>query len=100
MTIVKHAWIGEPPKDPHLGILTDESGEATAIPPGALMYIIENPAKPDGVIPLILMKVSRKRLTFKCGCNKPDCTRMVKFEGKWTGFHPSSEDQHVTGYGR
>ena len=91
MTIIKHDWIGEPPSEPHLGILTDESGDVTAIPPGAILYLIENPAKYDGVIPLVLLKVSRKRLTMRCGCGKKGCSRQVKFEAKWTGTHPRPE---------
>lgn len=77
------------PKRPHLGLVIGEAAapETLAIPPGANMAIIIDPSKPDGVVPLVLIDVSIKSLVFRCGCGQADCTRVVTFKAKWTGFH-------------
>ena len=47
----------------HLALITDESGLATAIPPGAGLFLID-----DGdVYPMFLRSVSVKRLVFTVG---------------------------------
>lgn len=89
MPIVKHAWEGEAPKEPHLALITGVN-EGMAIPVGAVICIVENPSKlAGGVIPLILERVSKTRLSFRCACGNKQCTRDVRFEAKWRGHHPA-----------
>lgn len=79
---------GEPPSEPHLGVLTGSDGQMMAIPVGAMMYIVEDPKRADKVTPLILMKVSLTALWFACACGQKDCTRRFRFTMKAEGHHP------------
>lgn len=89
MPLVRHAWEGEAPKEAHLALITG-ADEGIAIPVGAVMCIVENAAKLDGgVVPLILERVSKTRLTFRCACGQKGCTRRVRFQAKWEGSHPA-----------
>ncbi len=92
MPVVKNELEGEAPTEPHLAYLYNgETGEWAALAPGTYMAIIEDPKRPDGTIPVILAKVSRKRITFICACGKQGCTRQAKFNAVWTGHHPHTE---------
>lgn len=85
---------GEPPRDPHLALITDfTTGLATPIPPGAVILQIMDPNRADGVTPLILTKVAIRGWTFRCACGDPNCTRVLKMQAKWEGFHKAA--QHV-----
>jgi hypothetical protein len=94
---VDHALVGDAPKDakgelvPHLALRMDQ-GAFLAVPPGAMLAIVENPERYDGVIPVILLKVSRKELVFRCGCGNGSCTRVGKFKAIWKGVHPHREE--------
>ena len=84
---------GEAPSGPHLGLLQNEAGEVLAIPRGAVLYIIEDPKRPDKIYPLVLMGVSRKELTFKAYTNDARSTRIVRFKAEWSGkFMATSRD--------
>lgn len=85
---LKHVWEGEAPSEPHLALVVDANGDSIAIPPGAKLFIVENPEKPDGIVPVFLVKVSRKQLVVRCNCGRPKCTRVGKYKATWTGFHP------------
>lgn len=78
---------GEAPVGNHLGLLLRD-GEMLAIPQGAHMAIITDPTRADGVTPLVLFKVSPKRLVFRCACGKERCTRVLTFAASQTGYHP------------
>jgi hypothetical protein len=79
----------ETPTEPHLGFVTDISKmEYTAVPPGALMAIITDPTKPDGILPLLLTKVSERKLSFKCACGQPKCSAEFEYVIKVSGHHP------------
>lgn len=88
---------GEPPKEPHLGVITDDAGSCLSIPVGARVLIIENPAQYNGIFPLTLVRVSRKELVLKCACRQPNCTRKVNFKATWKGIHPQSERSKAEG---
>lgn len=45
-------------------VFVDGEGGATALMPGSLMGIVTDPTKADGVLHLILSKVTRKKLVF------------------------------------
>jgi len=47
----------------HLALITDESGLATAIPPGAGLFLVDG----GDVYPMFLRSVSVKRLVFTVG---------------------------------
>lgn len=81
---------GQAPLGPHLCLLVNQSGEVLAIPPGALLYIVEDPKRPDKIYPLVLVKVSRKTLDFKAYSSDARSTRMVRFEAKWSGKYMAS----------
>lgn len=82
---------GPPMKDgkyvPHLALIEDASGEAIMIPPGAMVVEIMDPTSASAVLPLILMKVSRKGWYFRCGCKKPGCDRFLRMRPEWGGRH-------------
>jgi len=79
--------VGKVPEGPHLGLITDSSGLAVAIPPGAVMLEIIDPTRPDRVRRLVVKEVKRGRWTFKCGCVNPRCTVEVTFRATETGSH-------------
>ncbi len=85
---------GTSPKVPHLALSTDISGTAIAIPPGALLFIVERPGDVTSVTPIVLESVDHNNLRFRCGCGRPDCTRWVRFKASWRGHHP--EGRYVT----
>lgn len=78
----------EAPMQPHLGVVMDEAGSLMALPPGAQIFIIENPKDPSKIVPTILKKVSKKALIFRCACGQRGCTREYHYQLKMTGFHP------------
>lgn len=79
---------------PHLALQTTQGGGSVAIPPGALMYIVDgdgNGGDPNNILPVVLKSVSRRRIVFICGCQRPGCTRQFTFEAKWSGNHPPAQ---------
>lgn len=76
---------------PILALFKDTSGAAIAIPPGALMAIIEDRKDPKRVWPILLETVRHDRLTFICACRRKGCTRRFIFKAKFTGIHPGLE---------
>lgn len=87
MPIVKSNIEGDAPSEPHLALYTDESGLATAIPPGATLFLVEDPSRADKVFPMILLSVSKKALLFACACGDASCTRKYKFVNNVSGMH-------------
>ena len=78
------------PDTPCLGLLVNgDTGETIRIPPGATMFVITNPRRVDGVIPLLLAKVTEKALYFRCGCRRPNCTRVITYAASKRGQHPA-----------
>lgn len=83
---------GEKVEGPHLALVTSETMEAIAIPPGAMMLIVEDPTRADGVFPIVLLSVSRKHMKFQCGCGLVNCTRTAEMAIKWRGKHPQKTE--------
>lgn len=79
---------GVAPTKPHLGVVTNkETNDVLAIPPGAVMFIITNPKLKDGVLPVVLMSVSEKRIVFGCACKSPSCNVRYEFRASRSGNH-------------
>jgi hypothetical protein len=76
-------------KKPHLGLITDASGAAVAIPPGATMLWILDASDAESIIPLMLTKVTSKKWEFRCNCGKPSCTQTFTFAASRRGQHPA-----------
>ena len=94
MPIVESLLEGKTPEGPHLAVLRNSTtGEALAIPQGAMMFLITDPTKPEGTIPMVLLHVSNKSLQFRCACGKPTCTRVLKYQLRVEGFHPRQGNQ-------
>jgi hypothetical protein len=93
MPFAPKAMEGEAPAQAHLAIMTDESGLWTAIPPGARMLIVEDPTRLDRIQPLILAKVTRTKLIFRCGCGEDTCTRIYVYAAAKAGWHRSRAQQ-------
>lgn len=75
------------PSEPHLGLQVKD-GTITAIPKGATMAIIMDPTRVDGVIPLVLLKVTAKALYFRCACGRDGCSLRLTYRASRTGYHP------------
>ena len=74
-----------PPRKPHLGLMAKD-GSILAIPPGTMMVIVEDPSRVDGVMPLLLVEVSRNKLLFVPYTTTPGPnTRYVEFKANWKG---------------
>jgi len=79
---------GKAPDKPHLAVTIDkDTGDLLAIPPGAVMHIITDPTKKDGVLPIVLLLVSPKRLVFGCACKSPSCNVRYEFRASRSGNH-------------
>ena len=53
------------PSEPHLALLVDAPGMRLAIQPGASLWIVEDKNRQDRIYPLVLKKVSVKKLVFE-----------------------------------
>lgn len=73
---------------PHLGLMDGETGAWTGIPVGSMMAIIIDPRVQTKILPLVLVDVKFKRLTFKCACGQRGCSRLYHFHATMTGNHP------------
>lgn len=85
---------GQVPNKPHLGIPMG-GGEVMAVPIGAGFLIIEDPTNRSKILPMILTKVSRQKLSFKCACGRAECTRVFEYNLDVTklGHHFNEEDR-------
>lgn len=81
---------GPAPSKPHLLILTDDSGLYTAIPPGAVVLIVENPSKLDSIFPMVLHSVNHKVIRFRCACGRQGCNRLIEYRASMSGHHQQS----------
>lgn len=82
---------GKPPLKAHLAVLKDANTyEFIAIPPGALMQIIEDPKDKDKCFPVVLLSVSVKRIVFGCACKRPGCNVRYEFRASRSGNHVSN----------
>lgn len=91
MPIIRQELSGEAPTEPHLGVIRNARGEMLAMPPGSQMFIVTDPTRADGVMPLLLIKVNPKYLTFHCNCGQAECTRVLQYRVKAMGHHPQSK---------
>lgn len=87
MPLVRHTWEGEQPIGGHLAYLADPNGLFVALVPGTQMLLIEDTNRADKIFPVVLAKVSRRKLIFHCACKDPRCTRTYSFECKASGWH-------------
>jgi tRNA A37 threonylcarbamoyladenosine synthetase subunit TsaC/SUA5/YrdC len=70
------------PKEPHLALMFKE-GEFVAIPVGAMMALVTDPTKADGVLPLVLAKVSKNALEFVIPAASDKHQKRVTFVAKY-----------------
>ncbi len=68
---------------------------AVPIPPGADLWLTEEFGNDAVTFPLLLSKVSRKRIEFRCACRTPGCTRRVVYEAKVFGAHAKKEAPNI-----
>jgi hypothetical protein len=78
---------GQMPDKAHLIVYTDNSGLATALPPGCRMGVVVRIDERDPLHDLLLLEVHRERLVFKCRCH-PKCTKVYTFRRQDKGGHP------------
>lgn len=74
------------PTKPCLGVFS-KSMTIMPIPPGAVMAVVMDASKNE-IYPMVLRKVSLKKLEFQCACGSPDCTRTITFATSMRGMHP------------
>ncbi len=53
------------PEGGHFALLYSETGARLAIRPGASLWLVEDPSQADKIFPLVLKKVSVKKLIFQ-----------------------------------
>lgn len=56
---------GFAPSQPHLALMLDESGMMTPVVPGTSVWLVEDATQQDKIFPLVLKKVSLKKLVFQ-----------------------------------
>lgn len=86
---------GEAPKEPHMVMLTGNGNEGIAIPPGCILYIIEDAKDPSKMFPMGFIKVNRKAIHFRCLCHDPNCTRTFVYKLQGAAGHHNSEQQRT-----
>ncbi len=91
MPIIRSQIEGVAPTEPHLAVVRNQSGQVLALPVGSQMFIITDPTHLEGVIPVILVKVQTKYITFRCNCGQAECTRVLQYRVKAMGHHPQSK---------
>lgn len=92
---------GTAPAKAHLALQTGAIGDPAgllAIPPGAHLFIIEDPRRADTIIEVILEKVEFENHVFKglrcVAYSKSDkTTRRLYLTAAWTGKHVSGLDE-------
>lgn len=76
------------PTGPHLVLVTSMNPPTgTPIEVGAKMFIVMDPNKPDGILPVFLAKVSWKEIAFRCNCGNPSCTSVLRYRCHKEGHH-------------
>lgn len=78
---------GEAPKEPHLAVFMEDGW--VALPKGARFLIVRDPKRVDRIIPVFLAKVDQKQLVFRCNCGQHNCTRVLRYQLKAEGHHPT-----------
>ena len=56
---------GDVPTKPHFALLINEMGQRMPIPPGASLWIVEDPADQSRIFPLTLKKVTHDMISFE-----------------------------------
>src|SRR5690349_12458356 len=65
MSLVEDKRVQRGPAGGHFALLVDEAGTRLAIPPGASLWLVEDNTQNDKIFPLILKKVSVKKVVFE-----------------------------------
>lgn len=91
----KQADLGaQAPKGAHLAVVTDESGELLAMPPGSIIYIVEDATNPEKIFPMALRSASRRKIAFECVCHDPNCSRTLTYTlTSAAGHHMTEQDR-------
>jgi len=84
---------GQMPEKAHMIVYTDNTGLATALPPGCRMGIVVRTNERDPLHDLILLEVTRDKLVFKCRCH-PQCSKVYTFRKTSAGGHPRGMHIH------
>ena len=87
MPEVRNQLEGDAPTQPHLALWFGDDGSWMAIPPGATIAIIEDPERSDKIFPMVLAKVSLKKIIFVCRCGDPGCNVNYAYSVSKTGHH-------------
>lgn len=83
---ITRTYDAAPPKKAHLGVYTSPNVVAPLVV-GCYMGVFPEGDKPlDSMGRMILWKVERKRLTFKCACN-PTCKAVYVYSLREVGSH-------------
>lgn len=79
---------GEAPEQPHFVVWRDKKGlNVEAFPRGCMMGIVTDQHRPDEFCRMVLVDVSRQRITFRCTCD-PNCTMVFTYRLTARGQHP------------
>lgn len=72
----------------HFLALIQHGATAMPLPIGCVILNIEDASRPDKITPMALLNSSLKKLTFRCACGQPKCTRVMEYHLKAKGHHP------------
>ncbi len=81
---IKYRLDGAPPGPCIIGYTS--FGTASAFPEGAMMGIVNDPSVTHPMQRMILIKIHREHLIFKCTCN-PGCTVQYRYNLDEKGRH-------------
>lgn len=76
----------ELPKGPVLAIMRKD-GQFMPLPMGTVMAVVGDVTNPATIYPLVLTKVSLKKLTLACACGDPSCSKIVEATFSRSGLH-------------
>ncbi len=87
---------GEAPESPFVAFLTGLPNEWTAIPVGATIRLVFDPKKEEMSEPLVLVRLTKQGLDFRCPCGQRTCTKEVRLKLVRKGRHPRRGEKGAT----
>lgn len=85
---IKSLTPGNPaPEGSHLAVLA-HGGTVKAFPVGTTFVFVGDAADQETWIPMVLIKATLKKWSFRCACGKTKCSRMYHYGVNMTGTHP------------
>lgn len=82
-----------PPRPPFLAVIKDRlKGDATLARLGSMLLLKWGEGDTE-MWAGVLAKLTRREMTLRCPCGRPECTQEVTMTLKWRGKHPTQKKE-------